>query len=145
MPKNKPKKAKASRKARRGTKKAGIRVVPRERRQLRLKSPEIPLPAQENQSEDETWTLETTETTETSQTSVEKTRMFLRLVVEARFDASVQTLNEQGGTVLNVLKAKARLVRSSKRAMVALGQRQVRMAKVAKPKKPRRREQEKDL
>ena len=24
--------------------------------------------------------------------------MFLRLVVEARFDASVQTLNEQGGT-----------------------------------------------
>jgi len=71
--------------------------------------------------------------------------MFLRLVVEARFDASVQTLSEQGGTVLNVLKAKARLVRSSKRAMVALGQRQVRMAKVAKPKKPRRREQEKDL
>ena len=70
--------------------------------------------------------------------------MFLRLVVEARFDASVQTLNEQGGTVLNVLKAKARLVRSSKRAMVAR-QRQVRMAKVAKPKKPRRREQEKDL
>jgi len=141
MPKNKPKKAKASRKARRGTKKVGLRVVHRERRQLRLKSPEIPLPAQENQSEDETLTLETTET---SQTSVEKTCMFLRLVVEARFDASVQTLNEQGGTLLNVLKAKARLVRSSKRA-IALGQRQVRMAKVAKPKKPRRREQEKDL
>lgn len=72
--------------------------------------------------------------------------MFLRLVVEARFDASVQTLNEQGGTVLNVLKAKARLVRSSKRAMVALHQRQlVRVAKATKPKKPRRREQEKDL
>ena len=65
--------------------------------------------------------------------------------MEARFDASVQTSNEQGGTVLHGLKAKARPVRSSKRAMVALGRRQLRVAKVAKPKKPRRREQEKDL